>query len=345
MSKQRVHYLSLASVVSAFAVVMLHTNGCFWSFSKERYWVTANIIESVMYFAVPVFMMVSGATLIDYRDRYTTKEYAIKRIQKTLIPFLVWSGIGVIYFLWRGYWQAEMTAGWWKDTFIKIMNMDVVSIYWFFGILFSMYLCIPLLACIQKELRFKIFTYVVMVTFIFNNLIPFLSNVFELGYANTVSVPVGSSYIIYIMLGYILSKKTLSKKQRILVYVLAIIGLLMHIMGTYYLSYEAGSIVRTYKGYVNVPCILYSVGVFVLFKQIGEKIKNEKIISLLEGVSSYTFAVYLLHWFIMDTMVRELNINVQSIVYRIGAPFIIFLISIGITWLIRKIPVVRKILP
>ena len=99
MAKKRIHYLSLMSIISAFAVVMLHTNGCFWSFSTERYWVTANIIESVMYFAVPVFFMITGATLIDYRERYSTKQYVEKRIQKTVVPFLIWSVIGVVYLI------------------------------------------------------------------------------------------------------------------------------------------------------------------------------------------------------------------------------------------------------
>lgn len=345
MSKKRVHYLSLASVISAFAVIMLHTNGCFWSFSKERYWITANIIESVMYFAVPVFFMVSGATLIDYRERYTTKQYAMKRIQKTLIPFIIWSLIGVAYFILTKSWTVDLSVNWCKDTILKIVNIDVVGVYWFFGVLFSVYLSIPLLACIQKELRIKIFTYAVVVIFVFNDCIPFLTKVFEIGYTNPISVPVGNGYIIYVLLGYILNQKELTRRQRGLVYGLALIGLAMHIIGTGLLSYEAGSVVQTYKGYLNVPCILYSVGIFVLFKQIGQKIKNEKVISVIEGLSSYTFAVYLLHWFIMDTMVRELHLDVQSIVYRVGAPFVIFLICIGITWGIRKIPILRKILP
>ena len=346
MSKQRVHYLSLASVISAFAVVMLHTNGCFWSFSKEQYWVTANIIESVMYFAVPVFFMITGATLIDYRDRYTSKEYAWKRIQKTLIPFIIWSFIGIIYLVLKGSWVIEWNIGGVKNAFIKIINIDVISIYWFFGAIFSIYLSIPLFASVQKEMRMKIFTYIVISVFVLNCMVPFICQIFDISYAaNKVTVSVGGGYIIFILLGYILSKKELSPRARYLVYALAIFGLLLHILGTYYLSFEAGQIIQTYKGYFNVPCILYSVGIFVFIKQIGEKIKNEKVISIIERLSSYTFAVYLLHWFIMDIMVRELGINTHSIVYRIGAPSIIFLICIGITWLIRKIPVVRKILP
>lgn len=59
-------YITVLNVLSALAVVGMHTNGCFWQFSRERWWFTANIIESVFYFAVPVFFMITGATLLDY---------------------------------------------------------------------------------------------------------------------------------------------------------------------------------------------------------------------------------------------------------------------------------------
>ena len=84
---EKQEYITLLNVLSAFAVVVLHTNNCFWTFSTERYWKTANIIESVMYFAVPVFFMITGATLIDYKERYSTKEYFKKRFWKTMFPF------------------------------------------------------------------------------------------------------------------------------------------------------------------------------------------------------------------------------------------------------------------
>ena len=90
----RIEYISLASVLSAIAVVYLHANGCFWTFSTSRYWFTANIIESVFYFAVPIFFMISGAMLIDFNKKYGLKEYFQKRIHKTVIPYIVWSLIG-----------------------------------------------------------------------------------------------------------------------------------------------------------------------------------------------------------------------------------------------------------
>ncbi len=65
------YYIQNLSVLSAFAVVALHVNGEFWNFSYGRYWITSNIIESLFYFAVPIFFMITGVTLVDYNERYS----------------------------------------------------------------------------------------------------------------------------------------------------------------------------------------------------------------------------------------------------------------------------------
>ena len=97
----RTAYIDVLSVLAALAVVSLHTNGCFWQFSAtERYWKTANIIEGLCYFAVPIFFMINGATLIDYRSRYSTVEFFKKRVMKTVIPFISWSLIGILFRLY-----------------------------------------------------------------------------------------------------------------------------------------------------------------------------------------------------------------------------------------------------
>ena len=93
---EKANYITSLSVFSAFAVISLHTNGVFWDFSTRHYWLTANIIECFYYFAVPVFFMVSGATLIDFRDRYNLKSYFYKRFHKTVVPFIFWSFMGLV---------------------------------------------------------------------------------------------------------------------------------------------------------------------------------------------------------------------------------------------------------
>ena len=57
--RQRIEYLPFVSVIAAFSVLILHSNGVFWVFSTDSYWKSANVIESVFYFAVPLFCMLS----------------------------------------------------------------------------------------------------------------------------------------------------------------------------------------------------------------------------------------------------------------------------------------------
>ena len=67
--------------------------------------------------------MISGATLIDYRERYTTIEFFKKRISKTLLPFLVWSVVGIVYNrLTSGLFIIPLNFLEWKDAIFQIQE-------------------------------------------------------------------------------------------------------------------------------------------------------------------------------------------------------------------------------
>ena len=62
--------VDILNILACVAVIFLHVNGAVWAFSYERYWTTSLVIECVFFLAVPVFFLLSGATLMDYRQRY-----------------------------------------------------------------------------------------------------------------------------------------------------------------------------------------------------------------------------------------------------------------------------------
>ncbi|SFL66681.1 Surface polysaccharide O-acyltransferase, integral membrane enzyme [Methanobrevibacter olleyae] len=249
----------------AIAVVYLHANACFWTFSQSRYWFTANIIESVFYFAVPIFFMISGAMLIDFNEKYDLKEYFSKRFFKTVLPYLIWSFIGLalqIYILNK----IKIT----DINLIYILNGLItgrlVGVYWFFIPLFCTYLAIPLFALVPEDKRRNIFIYLCSLAFVLNILIPFIISVFNIKIQWSLSLAVSSGFLFYTLAGYLLHKYEIRKSYRIIIYLLSILGLMMHIAGTYELSMVAGEVIKTYKGYVNLPSTLYSIGVFVFIK-------------------------------------------------------------------------------
>lgn len=341
--KNKISYLSFLNVVSCIAVIMLHTNGCFWIFSNERYWITANIIESIMYFAVPIFFMITGATLIDYRKRYSTKIFFQKRVKKTLIPFIFWSIVGLFYMISKG--KIEYLNLGILDILSKVINTQIISIYWFFIPLFSIYLSVPILSLIPERERKKWYLYLAIVSFFTVYLFPFLSTLLKIEYNYSLTIGVGSGYVLYVIVGYLVSHYELSKKLRNIIYLFSALGLIIHLVGTYYLSVNSNQIIGTFKGYLNVPCFLYSLGIFVFFKylRVPEILKN--IFNKSTSLDRYTFGAYLLHFFVIDLGITILKINIYSIYYRVFAPFIIFMICIIIIRLIKKIPYIRIILP
>lgn len=321
--KDRKIYLSLARVICALAVVMIHTNGCFYEFNVDRCWTWANIIESGLGFAVPVFIMVSGATLMDYSKRYSTKEYFKKRVVKTVIPYLVWSIIG------------------------NVLDVSgIFFVYYFFLNLFGVYLCIPLFSFIKDAYKEKVVTYVVLISFVFNYFLPFFCTVTGINYVFKIPFDLANGFLIYALVGYLIYKKDISFKWRLLSYICSLIGFVLHIGGTYLYSIEAGAIDSTFRGYTNFPCLLASVGIFVFIKQVGQQIKSEKVIKVVEWLSGYTFPVYLIHFYVIELIMEVVFKDyVHLMIYKLTTPFLTIAISIGIAWLIRKIPVIRKILP
>ena len=349
--KEDTSYITLLSVISAVAVVFLHTNRCFWDFKSDAdYWFSANIIECLFYFAVPIFFMISGATLIDYRERYSTKEYFIKRIKKTVIPFIVWSIVILIYDI---FIEKTVNTGDLNFRYIVGKFLYPGGVYWFFAPLFMIYLIIPILAYIPKEKRNKIFFYGAVLSFAVNGIVPFIQNNVYFFPFNMVFY-IGNDYTFYVLAGYLLRKVRLSRKKEILIYLLAFAGLLLQITGTYRLSMNAGELIDTYKGYNNVPCVLYSLGIFVFFRNYGNKIMSGFIGNIIGKISKYTFGIYLIHIYIVSYLPSLIslifgNIEVYSIttslLYRITAPFVIVAICILIIFLLRKIPAIRHIVP
>ena len=338
-------YITVLNVISALSVVGLHTNGCFWQFSRERWWFTANIIESVMYFAVPVFFMITGATLLDYTKRCDTKTFFIRRLRKTVIPFVFWSLVALlvrIYFSKDISWNI-VTVGYVVD---GVLNTKFNNLYWFFPPLFGAYLSIPLFACLEESKKIAVLKYLAGSCFLLNCLIPFMLTIFKFKIRFPIFVAVGSGYLLYLILGYLFNNLNFSKNEKRIIYLLAFIGLLVDMCGTYFVSMEAGKVLRTYKGYNNVLCIFYSLGIFLFVKENAHYLGKKSFKEGFERLKDYTFSIYLLHWFVMHSLIRVFHIDTHSIVYRLGGIFLVSFICVYITWAIRKIPWLgRKILP
>lgn len=95
--KKRIIYYDLLNVVACISVIAMHCNGIVHSYANTIEWKESLVVEVIAYWAVPIFFMLSGATLIEYRAKYTTRTFLKKRVEKTLIPFVAWSFLMLLY--------------------------------------------------------------------------------------------------------------------------------------------------------------------------------------------------------------------------------------------------------
>lgn len=337
-------YRAVASVLACISVVILHTNFVFWTKPGGRLWVTSCFLETFFYWPVPVFFMLSGANLLNYRERYTTGQFLKKRMLKTLLPFLFWSFAADVYLSVI----HERALDWsFSKMLDDILNSRVFSVYWFFLPLFAVYLSMPILSRVEQKIQ--TYGYGILLGIIFVCILPFVCSLLGVQMNNELIPPVAGGYLIYVMLGYVLDRISLSRKRRCVAYVLGTAGWLTQFLGTLLGSEDMMGIDMTFKGYTNLPAFLQAVGVFVFLRsfpyekvfQRGYDTFQKRMFSL----SSLTFGVYLLHYFFVVGLPRLLNIQTTKLSWRLGGAVLIFLLCAGITWVLKKIPFVRRLVP
>lgn len=349
-NKKYILYFDLLNIFACFAVVALHVNGAVHTFAKTRNWVSCMFIEALFYFAVPVFFMLTGATLMNYRKRYDTGAFFKKRIFKTFVPFIIWSIIGICWsiFYTKGMKISDINT---PAKFISaVINCKGMGIYWFFPALFSVYLTIPLFSLVDEDKRIGkkgIFTYLILVYIVLNVLLPFVCRLTGIQWNSALNAVSCGGYVVWFLIGYLLANTDINKKFRILIYILGLIGFFMYFYLTVQNSFKTGRFDKTYAGYMNIPAMLMGTAVFVSFKYGKWNLieKHEKAVRLVRNLSSASFGVYLIHYYLKDFSIRHFGIDPRSTLYRIVGTFIIYGLSVIIVRVIQKSPVIRKMVP
>lgn len=327
--KPDMRYLTHLSVFASLAVVYLHFNGVFWQHPTGWTWITANIIEATCYFAVPIFFMISGCTLIDYRDRYSTINFFRKRIKKTLLPFLFWSTIACLYEMLRhpNHYQGLSLS----DFFWRILEAKDMPVYWFFMPLFTLYLTFPLLSAIKQKR--EVFSYLLLLAFFLMTLPSTLAG-FGLSFLpQGLSFPLSSGYVIYPILGYLLHHTILSPKWRWAIICLGGISLLTNIIVTTLCSPVGSPICMLLKGYTKLPAVLQACAVFIFVKDIlAPRLVTPTPQQIIAFFAPATFAIYLLHMY--AHYIFTAFIQPSSFIYRLFFPIFAFIL---LTCLVRPL--------
>ena len=136
-----------------------------------------------------------------------------------------------------------------------------------------------------------------------------------------------------------LFRSELSKKKRIVIYILGIGSALTRYLYTYFLSTKEGILNKDLFDYYSFISIFLSVAVFIFVKNINwEKILNKLHINpkILANISSCSFGVYLIHMLIKSKATKFLGLNTYSIWYRTLGAIMLYNLCVLIVYFLKK---------
>jgi hypothetical protein len=206
------------------------------------------------------------------------------------------------------------------------------------------YMAIPLIAYIDMFNKIKIYSISFSLLLINTSTIPYFMKFFN---DNRITWPYNYNlgYIIYLFAGYIIHNHKFNEKARILIYMLGLLGLLSRIIISHYLTMKYKKPDGTQIGYVNLPIVLYSCSIFLFVKEnsnnIFKIIKKEHI----NTIGSLSMGPFFLHYIIIWGFFKLFNYNEFSFIYRFYGSFIITFMCFIITLMMKKIPIIKNLVP
>lgn len=342
--KNREMYIDVLRILACFLVIVCHTY--VWGFNKTEYnvtWLLSVAIYLISKTAVPIFFMISG--FLNLKKDYSYKEILVKTFKRLILPLIIFSAI--IYFKDNPILTIQNF-----QNFIKLfLQEDIILHYWYLYALIGMYLVTPMLRKMIINFEEEDYKYFIVLWIFSLCVIPILKNILKINISNR--IPVITGYIGYYVLGYYIFnyKKFSRNKKNLIINLLSLtLTISLSVMITYIdckNNIDSKYVVFLDKlNYLSI--LLPTVNIVYIIKYIfGEISYSHKIEKILVAVSSTTFGIYLTHGILLGKfkqIYNMLSIYIPSFIATILTQMIIFLVLSAVIYIIKKLPVIKKIL-
>ncbi len=286
--RERVLFFDLLRCVAAVAVIAIHVLAPYrdgLGVIPFDHWVTAVSVNSVTRWAVPVFILISGALMLSDDRPFNASYYVRRRLGKVLIPFLVWS----LFYAYLSGWTAQ---GYDPEVSKEVLKHSPEhATYYHLGFFYyfiPLYFVVPFLQLMVQRLdtsAIVAFTAVWLVTtacYLFRIDGPWSHELWL--------------YTGYLTLGYLLYKKVPLKGWIITTFILlGSAALVWTVFMVVMNSIEADHYtVGRWLSYKTINVVLAASMIFMCCKHVGN-VFSERTQRIISFISKHSLGIYLLH--------------------------------------------------
>jgi len=342
VKSQNIDWISNLRLIALYAVIILHcTSPLLMGYGKVPVadWWQADFLNALVRFAVPVFVMITGALLL-HRE-YEIGDFLKKRLTRVVIPFLFWS----LVYVWYSWYNEEITFG--RDVWANIRQVLHLLKYgsayhlWYVYMLIGLYFFIPVIGKFVRNASEKEILYFLIVWFAVMMITqPYLSR-----YNPSVDMHYFAGFAGYLVLGHYLAYKEFNLKYlRGWMILLFLLGISLIAVGSRLLiAYPKYPGTMFYEP-VNPAVVLLSASIFLIVKNTHPKV-SPAIIRIRDFAGKYNYGIYLAHALVLFFLEDPFGINYKLCAPLLSIPLtalIAFLISLLLVWLVNKLPWVGK---
>ncbi len=336
-SKKEFFWLNDMRFLAAVAVICVHISQGIMKMAPSKdtlIWWASDFYQAISYWAVPVFVMISGALLLNPQRSYqNSREFYNKRVKRLLPPIIFWS----IFYIFWSFLKAKVTQQEYNFTTIitQLLKGEPYYHMWYVYMVLGLYIITPYLrkiiqASSKKELLFlSIFIMLLSMISVYNNHLKLEASIFLLKFPY---------YIGYFILGYLIFsfKSNIPLRYFIALFALSV---LINILWAYILP-------NPYMLYNNFSptMILTAISLMFIIKSIHSCIPISK--ELREKLASFSLGAYLIHPLILSIIKKFNYFGIDFEKYAFFAiPFLVVLItllSLLIAYIFSKIPLMKR---
>lgn len=341
----RLAYADLLRVLSLAAAVALHVCGIWYPSAPvgSGAWAVYNVYSGLLRWCAPVFVMLSGAFLLDPRKGLTLPSLFFRHILRVFTALVVWGAVYAVFdYGWvdgRLSWNSVRAA-------LKTALLgDTHFHFWFLYVVLGLYLVTPILRAFVRGASRGDFHFFFVVAFLFASLLPLLlklrPNAVVSTYLDRLDLHLVLGFVGFYAAGYYLKAYGLGRIAEAVIYLLGVAGAVATVWGSSALSLRGGSSTLL-TDFMAPNVAAMAVAVFVLFRYLlGVSDERDRRRSL-SGAARITFGVYLAH--VLFLMLYErLGVAHIPLPPVAAVPLVtaaVFLPSLAVSWVLNKIPFV-----
>ncbi len=364
---KRIGYLSVIRVIACICIIVLHCFKYSCTLAADKIFLISNyqmnislVIQYVMNWAVPCFVMITGALLLDPDRNITYKKIFCKYIPKMIIAILAFSVLFeiidvlmsgnsvILYTLINGVKNAVYNKSW--------IHM------WYLYMIVAIYLMLPIFRKLVNNtsktdmmyllmlmgiflIAFDIFFNGIVQSFLINNKNENLSYDLQALSNPAFYIFIQKVWPFYLFLGYAVHKEFVKIKP--------IFSIILIISGVVFISFFVlvgqsvsndtfRSICYVLYSFNSSPgFLLISLGVFSLAYYLRNA-KSGILFKIINQIDVCSFGIYLVHLIPIKIIMAKLKFNP----YEYGGAFgvlwfsiAVLIISFAVIWSVKRIPI------